>query len=67
MPTIKQVQQLIQLGDYTFSIDLKYAYLHFSIVKYHHHNFFFFFFLPFVWHNTSYGKVLSFVLATVKV
>ena len=37
MPTIRHVQQLIQHGDYAFSIDLKDAYLHIPIVKHHHH------------------------------
>ena len=31
--------QLIQPGDYAFSIDLKNAYLHIPIVKHHHHFF----------------------------
>ena len=58
MPTLKHVLQLIQHGDYTFSIDLQYAYLHIPIVKHHHH------FLHFVWHNVPYQwKVLSFGLA----
>ena len=37
MPTIRHVWQLIQHGDYAFSIDLQDAYLHIPIVKYHHH------------------------------
>ena len=37
MPTIRQVWQFIQCGDYTFSIDYKDAYL--DIVKHHHHFF----------------------------
>ena len=59
MPTIRHVQQLIQHGDYAFSIDLQDAYLHIPIVKHHHH------FLRFVWHNLPYQwKVLPFGLAT---
>ena len=58
MPTI-HVQQLIQHGDYTFSIDIWDSYLHIPIVKHHHH------FLQFVWHNVPYQlKVLPFGLAT---
>ena len=37
MPTIRHVQQLIQHGDYAFSIDLQDAYLHIPIVKHHCH------------------------------
>ena len=48
MPTLKHVWQLIQCGDYAFSIDLQDAYLHIPIVKHHHH------FLHFVWHNVPY-------------
>ena len=48
MPTLKHVRQLIQLGDYAFSIDLQDAYLHIPIVKHHHQ------FLHFVWHNVPY-------------
>ena len=52
-------RQLIQHGDYAFSIDLQDAYLHVPIVKHHHH------FLHFVWHNVPYQwKVLPFGLAT---
>ena len=59
MPTLKQVWQLIQQGDYAYSIDLQDAYLHIPIVKDHHH------FLHFVWHNVPYEwKVLPFGLAT---
>ena len=59
MPTIRHVQQLIQHGDYTFSIDLQDAYLHIPIVKHHHH------FLCFVGYNVPYQwKVLPFGLAT---
>ena len=59
MSTLKHVWQLIQDGDYAFSIDLQDAYLHIPIVKHHHH------FLCFVWHNVSYQwKVLRFGLAT---
>ena len=36
MPTIRHVWQLIQHGDYAFSIDLQDAYLHIPIVKHHH-------------------------------
>ena len=57
MSTIRHVQQLIQHGDYVFSIDLQDAYLHIPIVKHHHHFF--------VWHNVTYHwKVLPFGLAT---
>ena len=59
MPTIRYVWQLIQHGDYAFSIDLQDAYLHIPIVKHHYH------FLQFVWHNVPYQwKVLPFGLAT---
>ena len=59
MPTIRHVWQLIQCGDYAFSIDLQDAYLHIAIVKHHHHS------LQFVWHNVPYQwKVLPFGLAT---
>ena len=37
MPTIRHVWQLIQHGDYAFSIDLQDAYLHIPIVKHHCH------------------------------
>ena len=37
MPTIKNIWQLIQQGDFAFSIDLQDAYLHIPIVKHHHH------------------------------
>ena len=58
MPTLKIVWQLIQHGDYAFSIDLHNAYLHIHVVKHHHH------FLHFVWHNVPYQwKVLAFGLA----
>ena len=36
MPTIRHVWQLIQLGDYAFSIDLQDTYLHIPFVKHHH-------------------------------
>ena len=36
MPAIRHVQQLIQHGDYAFSIDLQDAHLHIPIVKHHH-------------------------------
>ena len=59
MPTLNHVWQLIQHGDYAFSIDLQDAYLHVPIVKNHHH------FLHFVWCNVPYQwKVLPFGLAT---
>ena len=58
LPTIRHVGQLIQHGDYAFSIDLQDAYLHILNVKHHH-------FLHFVWHNVPYQwKVLPFGLAT---
>ena len=37
MPSIRHVWQLIQHGDYAFSIDLQDAYLHIPIVKHHFH------------------------------
>ena len=59
MPTLKTVWQLIQQGDYAFSIDLQDAYLHVPIVKHHCQ------FLRFVWHNVPYQwRVLPFGLAT---
>ena len=59
MPTLKNIWQLIQQGDFAFSIDLQDAYLHVPIVKYHCC------FLHFVWHNVPYQwKVLPFGLAT---
>ena len=59
MPTLKHIWQLIQQGDFAFSIDLQDAYLHVPIVKHHHH------FLRFVWCNVPYQwKVLPFGLAT---
>ena len=59
MPTLKTVWQLIQQGDYAFSIDLQDAYLHVPIVKHHRQ------FLRFVWHNVPYQwRVLPFGLAT---
>ena len=59
MPTLKTVWQLIQQGDYAFSIDLQDAYLHVPIVKHHRR------FLHFVWHNVPYQwRVLPFGLAT---
>ena len=58
MPTIRHVQQLIQHGDYAFSIDLQDASLHISFVKHHH-------FLQLFWHSVTYQwKVLPFGLAT---
>ena len=35
-PSVRHVWHLIQYGDYTFSIDVKDAYLHIPIVKCHH-------------------------------
>ena len=59
MPTLKNVWQLIQQGDFAFSIDLQDVYLHIPIVKHHC------LFLCFVWHNVPYQwKVLPFGLAT---
>ena len=40
MHTIRHVRQLIQHGDYAFSIDLQDAYLHIRIVKHHCHVFY---------------------------
>ena len=48
MSTIRQIQLLIQQGDYAFSIDLKDAYLHIPIVKHHHHS------LWFIWQHKLY-------------
>ena len=39
MPTLKTIWQLIQHGDFAFSIDLQDAYLHVPTVKHHHHFF----------------------------
>ena len=59
MPTFKNIWQLIQQGDFAFSIDIQDAYLHVPIVKHYGH------FLHFVWHNVPYKwKVLPFGLAT---
>ena len=59
MPTLKNVRQLIQQGDFAFSFDLQDAYLHVPIVQHHHC------FLHFVWCNGPYQwKVLLFGLAT---
>ena len=59
MPTLKNVWQLIQQGDFAFSIDVQDACLHVPIVKHHHH------FLHFVRCNVPYQwKVLPFGLAT---
>ena len=55
----KHVWQLIQQGDFDFSIDLQDVYLHVPIVKHHCH------FLCFVWCNVPYQwKVLPFGLPT---
>ena len=48
MPTIRHVWQVIQHGDYAFSIGLQDDYLHIPVVKHHHH------FLPFVLQNVPY-------------
>ena len=37
MPNYQTCMQLIQCGDYAFSIDLQDAYLHIPVVKHHHH------------------------------
>ena len=59
MPTLRHVWQLIQHGNYAFSIDLQDADLHVPIVKHHLH------FLHFVWHNMPYQwKGLPFGLVT---
>ena len=59
MPNLRRVLQLIQHGDYAFSIDLQDAFLHIPIGKHHHC------FLHFAWHNVPYQwKVLPFGLAT---
>ena len=53
VPTIRHVWQLIQHGNYAFSIDLQDAYLHIPSVKHYCH------FLQSVWHNMPYQwKVL---------
>ena len=51
MPTIRQVWQLIQQGDYAFSIDTKNIYVHIPIAKYYHH------FLQFVWLHNHYQEI----------
>ena len=59
MPTIRQVLQHVQQGDYVFSIEHNVAYLHIPLIKHHHH------FLHFVWqHKPLQWKVLPFGLAT---
>ena len=59
MFTIKQGQQLVQLGNYTYSIYLKKTYLHLSIFKREHH------LLCFDWQNRPWWwKVLQFELAS---
>ena len=58
MPPIKQVQQLIQHGDFAFSIDLKDVYLHIPILG-------IFIIFQFVRQNKPYQmKVLPFGVAT---
>ena len=37
IPTIRHVQQLIQCGDFAFSMELQDAYLYFPNAKHHHH------------------------------
>ena len=59
MPTIKQIWQCMQQGDYAFSVDLKDAYLHIPI-QYASSSF-----LHFVWQNKPYQwKVLTFGLTS---
>ena len=59
MPSLKNIWQLIQQGDFSFSIVLQDAYLYVPIVKHHQC------FLCFVWHNVPYQwKVLPFGLST---
>ena len=48
MPPLKNIWQLIQQGNFAFSIDLQDAYLHVPIVKHHCH------FLCFVWCNVPH-------------
>ena len=56
---LSDVWQLIQHGDYAFSIDLQDAYLHIPFVKNHCY------FIQFVWHNIpSQWKVWTYGLAT---
>ena len=59
MPTIKQVWQFIQQGNYTSSMDLKVSYLDIPIVKHHHH-----FSVICLAENLYQWKVLPFGLAT---
>ena len=57
MPTIRQIWQHIQQGNYVFCFGLKNVYLHLPVVKNHHH------FLHFVWQHKPYQwKVLPFGL-----
>ena len=56
---MRHVWQIIQCGNFAFSIDLQDAYLHIPVIKHHHC------FLQFVWHNIpSQWKVLPFELVT---
>ena len=55
VPSTRQVLQLIQQGDYAFSIVLKDAHLNISIVQHHHK------FLHFVWQNNQ-CRVMQFGL-----
>ena len=69
MPTIRQVYQLIQQGNYAFSIDFRDAYLHIPVVKYHHflhivisgkfYNLGLLQALQFSLHNWKYSKLLK--------
>ena len=38
VPTMRQAWQLIQQGDFAFSVDLKDVYMHIPFVKCHHHH-----------------------------
>ena len=59
MVTIRHIWELIQCGDYAFSINLLDVYLHIPIAKHH------LCFLQFVWHNVPHQwKVVPFGLAT---
>ena len=68
MPTIIQVQQIIQQGDYAYSIDLHDACLHIPIVQHHHQHHQY---LHFAWQNYlingkfcyfSYAQIVQFSL-----